>query len=219
MCGLMMIAVKKNHKIANKINENYCKSIISKLEHRGPDDEGVVIRQNKDTVFALMHRRLSIVDLSSRGHQPMSHDNIDLIYNGEIYNFKEIKKTLEFERGYSFNTGTDTEVLLKAYAEYGVEIFSKLNGMFAFVIFDKNNNKLIIARDRFGIKPLYYTMGKDYFIVASEINPILTDFEKKINANILGEYFRYRFTKGYETYLNQIYEFPTGEYFILDGQL
>jgi asparagine synthase (glutamine-hydrolysing) len=217
MCGLVMIAARKGSDISLKINENYCKSVIGKLKHRGPDDEGIIIRENSDSVFALMHRRLAVLDLSTRGHQPMSYDNIDLIYNGEIYNFKEIKKDLETKRGYSFDTATDTEVLLKAYTEYGEDFISKINGMFAFVILDRKKNKIIIARDRYGIKPLYYTSGNGYFIVSSEINPIITEVKKSLNTNILGEYFKYRFTEGCNTYFNQIYEFPTGEYFILDG--
>ena len=180
MCGLVLIAVKNQNKLASKIDENYCKKIIKKLSHRGPDGEGINIIKNQNSVIALMHRRLSILDLSSNGHQPMSYNKIDIIYNGEIYNFKEIRKNLE-QKGYSFSTKTDTEVLLKAYEEYGEKFVSILNGMFSFIILDREKNKLIIARDRFGIKCLYYYLSKDYFIAASEISPILIELRKQLN--------------------------------------
>ena len=218
MCGLVLIAAKNQNKLASKIDENYCKKIIKKLSHRGPDGEGINIIKNQNSVIALMHRRLSILDLSSNGHQPMSYNKIDIIYNGEIYNFKEIRKNLE-QKGYSFSTKTDTEVLLKAYEEYGEKFVSILNGMFSFIILDREKNKLIIARDRFGIKCLYYYLSKDYFIAASEISPILIELRKQLNENVLGGYMRYRFKNSYETFIDEVKEFPIGEYFVLDEKL
>jgi len=123
----------------------------------------------------LGHRRLSIIDVSAAGHQPLcnSAGNLWIVYNGEIYNYKELKKTL-FERGYHFNTNTDTEVVLAAYQEWGENMLSKLNGMWAFVIYDKNKNLFFAARDRFGVKPFYYHLHQDYFSFASEQKALLT---------------------------------------------
>ena len=129
-------------------------------KHRGPDDEG----QYSDGFCALGHRRLSIIDLSSNGHQPfISDDNrFVMTYNGEIYNYIELREEL-ISLGWTFRTKTDTEVLLKAYQQFGENCLSKFNGMFAFAIYDKKKHSLFLARDRVGIKPLYYTQLDNNF--------------------------------------------------------
>lgn len=141
------------------------------LHHRGPDDSGVYI--NDDKSVALGHRRLSILDLTSHGHQPMSTEDerIWVIYNGEIYNFREMRSELQ-QLGHIFNSDSDTEVILKAYREWGENSFEKLNGMFAFSIYDKQKNLLFLARDHAGIKPLYYSFTGKSLIFSSEIKAL-----------------------------------------------
>ena len=138
------------------------------MKHGGPDDEGIYI--DNDFTLALGHRRLSLIDLSPGGHQPMSDlDNeLQIIFNGEIYNFNELKTILK-GYGFTFSTASDTEVILKAYQQWGLDCFNYFDGMFALAIWDKQKNQLILARDHAGIKPLYYFLGKDCLYFASEI--------------------------------------------------
>lgn len=185
MCGIVgVIDINKN--IINKDNLLKFNSFLS---HRGPDDSGVFIKKN----IGLGHNRLSILDLTDAGKQPMTYKNsgLHISYNGEIYNYIEIKDELK-ELGYTFTTNSDTEVVLIAYKHWGVESFNKFNGMWAFAIYDENSDELIISRDRFGEKPLYYYCDENYFLFASEkkaillspyINEILID-EKNFNESI-----------------------------------
>lgn len=142
-----------------------------KVIHRGPDDEGFYLKEN----FALAHRRLSILDLSKAGHQPMERGGFCITYNGEVYNYIELKQELQ-SLGHQFSSGTDTEVILAAYKQWGTESFGRFNGMWAFAIFDAEKNRIILSRDHFGIKPLYYWRNKDYFCSFSEIKQ-LTAFD------------------------------------------
>ncbi|MBI1922656.1 asparagine synthase (glutamine-hydrolyzing) [Candidatus Poribacteria bacterium] len=143
------------------------------LVHRGPDDRGVEIFRDVPFV-ALGHRRLAIVDLSSAGHQPMANEDgsIWIVYNGEIYNYRDLKKELE-SKGHVFRSNTDTEVIIHAYEEWGKECLHQFNGMFAFAIWDEKSRTLFAARDRLGIKPLYYCQKWSIFVFASEIKSIL----------------------------------------------
>ncbi|MFL6331955.1 MAG: asparagine synthase (glutamine-hydrolyzing) [Pyrinomonadaceae bacterium] len=148
--------------------------MLSAVQHRGPDDHGQVVRHGKRGITSLGHTRLSIIDLSTAGHQPMpNHDrHLWLTYNGEIYNFEEIRRELS-EDGAPWNSHTDTEVLLRAYQRWGVASLKRLRGMFAFAIWDDQEEQLILARDPFGIKPIYYYKNKDTFIFASEVRALL----------------------------------------------
>jgi asparagine synthase (glutamine-hydrolysing) len=139
--------------------------------HRGPDDAGLFA----DDFCVLGHRRLSIIDLSSDGHQPFASEDgrYNLVYNGEIYNYIEIRRELE-AKNWQFRTKTDTEVLLKAFLEYGENCLSHFNGMFAFALYDKKDHSLFLARDRVGVKPLYYTRFQSKFYFASEIKAFRT---------------------------------------------
>jgi asparagine synthase (glutamine-hydrolysing) len=141
--------------------------------------------------LALAHRRLSILDLSPLGHQPMSYNdgNFWIVFNGEIYNYIEIREELK-NKGYNFLTNTDTEVILASYKEWGIECLNKFNGMWAFVIYDRTKNVLFGARDRFGVKPFYYFLNKNYFIFASEIKALfaLPFMEKRINDKAVFDY-------------------------------
>jgi len=150
------------------------KEMSDTLAHRGPDQYGLYT----DKFVSLGHQRLSIIDLSEKGKQPMSNENGDIwvAYNGEIYNFKEIRKDLE-GKGHIFKSETDTEIIVHAYEEYGIKCVNLFNGMFAFAIYDSKNKKIMLARDRLGIKPLYYYYDKinNKFIFASEIKSILSN--------------------------------------------
>jgi len=181
-------------------------------KHRGPDDDGLFF----DNCCVLGHRRLSIIDLSRDGHQPfVSNDGrFQLIFNGEIYNYIELRKTLK-DIGCSFKTQTDTEVLLNAYIQYGKDCLSMLNGMFAVVIYDTKQKSLFIARDRFGIKPLYYTFIGSTLYFASEIKAlhIVPGLNCSINYQALFDYLVFSRTDIYdETFSNEIKRIPKGSY-------
>jgi len=174
MCGINGIVSFTNKNLSREIqlmNKN--------LEHRGPDGKGVLKFKN----IYLGHTRLSIQDLTSKGSQPMSNDgNTWIIYNGEVYNFKEIRKELEII-GHKFYSETDTEVILNSYKEWGEKCFLKFNGMWSLAILDKNRQSLIICRDRYGVKPCYIYKDSDKFIFSSEIKPILSATEVSIDPN------------------------------------
>lgn len=171
---------------------------IAVLSHRGPDDEGLFI---EDDVM-LGHTRLSIVDVSANGHQPMvsSDGNYVLIFNGEIYNHLSIRQELQV-KGYRFTSGADTETLLYGYAEYGKDILNQLNGIFAFAIFDRKKKEVFIARDHYGIKPLYYYAYNGHFAFASEIKALIKipGFDKTINPTALFSYLQLLYSIGGQT--------------------
>jgi asparagine synthase (glutamine-hydrolysing) len=163
MCGIVGI-IDKNR---NAVDLAMLTRMAETLKHRGPDDEGSFI----EGPVGLYHKRLAIIDLVS-GHQPMTSGSLTLVFNGEIYNYLELRESLK-QRGHAFQTNSDTEVILKMYAEYGLEAIGKLNGMFAFLLYDREKNRIIAARDHFGIKPLYYYFNDEYFLFASEIKSLL----------------------------------------------
>jgi len=173
------------------VSINTIKKMTDIIRHRGPDGEGFWV----DSFIGFGHRRLAIIDLSPLGHQPMQNDDGSLIitYNGEIYNFINLRVEL-ISKGYKFISQTDTEVVLKAYQEWGSNFIHKLNGMFAFAIWDRRNNELFIARDRFGVKPIYYYLRGNTFIFASEIKSILKhpDISVSVNIEALNEYFSFQ---------------------------
>jgi asparagine synthase (glutamine-hydrolysing) len=165
MCGISGIISKSNA----PIDQERIERINDLIHHRGPDDVGYYFGRN----FVFGHRRLSIIDLSARGHQPMCYLNRYWItYNGEIYNYLEIREEL-LKKGYSFNSDSDTEVILAAYAAYGPDCLKKFNGMWAFAIYDAIDDVIFMARDRFGVKPFYYQDGAQEFVFGSEIKQLL----------------------------------------------
>lgn len=170
--------------------ERSLSSMLSATKHRGPDDEGIWCEHAKKV--GLGHRRLSIIDLSSAGHQPMTHDSgrYWLVFNGEIYNYKELRSELEAS-GTSFVSHTDSEVLLAAYSQWGIGALSRLRGMFAFAIWDNVENCLFLARDRLGIKPLLFARHRQSFVFASELKAILTlsDIDRHLNLRALLDLF------------------------------
>ncbi len=168
MCGILAVA----NFDGSLIDQTLLYTMRDTMIHRGPDDAGIYIEKS----VGLAHRRLSIIDLTPSGRQPMANSDNSIIisFNGEIYNYIELKKDL-LSKGYNFVSNSDTEVILNQYLEDGEDCLEKLNGMFAFVIFDKNKKRLFVARDRFGIKPLFYYIDPVKLIIASEIKAILAD--------------------------------------------
>ncbi len=213
MCGFVGFYAPK---IENK--SEVIKTMSDKIIHRGPDSEGFFVN---DTI-ALGFRRLSIIDLAE-GSQPIFNEDLSkvIIFNGEIYNFKEIRKDL-IEKGHVFKTHTDTEVILHGYEEYGKDILQKLRGMFAFVIWDENSKELFGARDHFGIKPFYYSLQDESFLFGSEIKSFLPfpNFEKKINKDALKHYLVFQYSVLEETFFKNVFKLRPGHSFTYkDGVL
>ncbi len=187
------------------------KNMTSAIAHRGPDGQGQWMEEN----VGIGHRRLSIIDPSPAGHQPMlsSNHRYVLSYNGEIYNYRELRAELE-PLGYLFRSDTDTEVVLCALDHWGVDALIRFNGMFALALWDRKEKVLLIARDRYGIKPLYYAKQGGKFLFASEQKAItaVQDFQKKLNAPALLEYMTFQNIFSDQTLLHDIHLLPPGFY-------
>jgi len=199
-------------------DRNLIKKMAEVIKHRGPDDEGFYI----DKDIMLGHKRLSIIDIKT-GHQPIFNEDksIVIVYNGEVYNFKELRQELE-KNGHRFYTNTDTEVIVHAYEEYGDNCPSYFNGMFAFAIWDSNKKKLLISRDRLGIKPVYYTKIRDIFLFASEIKSILqyNDVKREIDYGALDEYLTFRHSLAPKTLFKNIFKLLPGHNLVYeDGSI
>ncbi|MFC0605717.1 asparagine synthase (glutamine-hydrolyzing) [Winogradskyella pulchriflava] len=216
MCGINGIIAKTNR------SDSDIKTILNSMNdlivHRGPDEDGLFSEENNNFSVGMGMRRLSIIDLSS-GQQPIFSDDkqIVIVFNGEIYNYRKIKAKLEAENVH-FNTSSDTEVILKAYEKYGVESFQWLDGMYGFSIYDKKINKLFIARDFFGEKPLYYTHTDKEFIWASELKSIINtiDFTPNISKKGLNLYFRLTYIPAPHTIYENIYKLEANHYIEYD---
>ncbi len=193
------------------------KKMCTRIEHRGPDDYGYYT----DKFASLGHRRLSIIDLSKKGKQPIFNEDktICVVFNGEIYNYKDIKDELE-KRGHTFSTNTDTEVIVHSYEEYKEDCVKLFRGMFAFCIYDRNEKKLFIARDRMGKKPIYYTDNAERFIFASELKAILCDneFKREINLESLHHYLTFGYVPTPLTILKGIKKLEPGHYLIFKDE-
>ena len=189
--------------------------LIKNMTNRGPDDSGHYV----DDYISIGHRRLSILDLSCAGHQPMFDKNkeIVIVYNGEIYNYIEIKQELK-KKGYTFKSKTDTEMILNAYKEWGPECIKRFIGMFAFVIYEIKNKILFLVRDHVGIKPLYYYKDKKRFIFSSTISPILVhNFSTQPNKKLIRDFLLYNnMDHTNETFFTNIMKFPKGYYAIFN---
>ncbi len=207
MCGFVVFTNQIND--ANQVIEN----MMEAIRHRGPDAGGKYV----DADIALGHRRLSIIDVSEQGNQPLySEDgNLVLVFNGEIYNYQQIREELK-NLGYHFRTQTDSEVLIYGYQEYGTDLLPKLRGMFAFVIWDKKQKTLFGARDFFGIKPLYYAQMGDTLLFGSEIKAFLQHpaFIKELNTDALEEYLTFQYSAMDETFFRHVYKLQPAHYFI-----
>ena len=213
MCGIAGIVNLDNKK---KVRISVIKEMAETMKHRGPDDSGSFV----DDYVAFGHRRLTIIDLTSRGRQPMFDitGRVVIVFNGEIYNYQELRLELE-TKGYEFQSQTDTEVILNAYIEYGIKCLDKFNGMFAFAIYDKKNNTVTLVRDRIGIKPLFYSFYDGKLIFASEIKAILKypGFPSSVNINGLSSYLSYRYPIGEDTLFNKIKSLDPGYYLEVSG--
>lgn len=199
----------------NGIDEEVIRKMAGVLKHRGPDDQGIYLSNVQcpmsNVQVGLGHRRLSIIDLSSAGHQPMANEDktVWIVYNGEIYNFKDLRANLE-KKGHKFSSNTDTEVIIHLYEEVGVECVKQLRGMFAFALYDQKRGRLLLARDRLGQKPLNYTIKDGSLIFASEIKSILEDpsVDREVNVNSLHNYLTYLYVPIPETMFKGIKKLP-----------
>ena len=205
MCGIVGIFNLNGEPVSPVL----LRKMTDAIKHRGPDSEGFYV----DSFIGLGHRRLSIIDLSRTGHQPMITEDkqFGITYNGEIYNFQDLKVELE-NLGHKFRSRTDTEVILQAYVQWGANCVHKFNGMFAFAIWDKTRQELFLARDRYGIKPLYYTVVGPTVIFASEQKAILEhpDIRREIDLEALIEYFTFQNIFTQKTLLKGMSIFPAG---------
>lgn len=212
MCGIIGIASSKN-----LINENDLIRGRDSMVHRGPDSHGVWLSEDKKIGFG--HRRLSIIDLTDAGHQPMTNldQNISIVFNGEIYNHVDLKKKLQ-ALGYDFNSDSDTEVLLNSYIEWGVDCLDNLNGMFAFGLYDKRNNKIFIARDRAGEKPLFYSINNDSLYFSSELKGLIEIDKsiKQIDKKSLNLYLSVGYIAGESCIYKNVFKLPAASALIFD---
>ena len=192
-------------------------SMRDSLAYAGPDDAGVYTERERG--LSMAHRRLSIIDLSSLGHQPMSNEKEDLwiSYNGEVYNFQEIKKEL-IGKGCHFKSNTDTEVVLKAYQYWGFEAVHKFRGMFAFAVWDKKNENLILCRDRAGVKPLYWYYHEGLFMFASELKAFHQHprFHKELDKRALSSFLTFGNVPHCYSIFKYTYKLEPGSYLVID---
>ncbi len=200
-------------------DEELARKMADVMTHRGPDQSGVF----SDDMISLGHRRLSIIDLSEQGRQPLTNEDgsIHIVYNGEIYNFSEIRAEL-IEKGHRFQSRTDSEVILHAYEEYGRHCVQRFRGMFAFALWDRNRKMFWLVRDRIGIKPLYYYAADGKFLFASEIKAILEckDVPRRVNRQALYNYIGFEFVPAPRTMFADIHKIPAGHELIWkDGKV
>ena len=207
MCGINGIISRSDDK------KNQIQKMNDAIIHRGPDAEGIYV----DEQDALGHRRLAIIDITESGNQPIYNEDqrILVVFNGEIYNYKELKQELSH---HTFTTNTDTEVLVHGYEEWGCELPKKLRGMFAFAIYDQNRKQIFIARDHFGQKPFYYYKTENEILFSSELKSFLTypGFVKELNRKLLGPYLTFSFTPTDETFFKNVYRLPAGTSMVID---
>jgi len=214
MCGIAGYIGHDNFRINKDDALKNLSKMTNIIAHRGPDDSGGWA----DKQVGLGHRRLSIIDLSNAGHQPMESEdkNLVLVFNGEIYNFIELKKELE-KKGVVFKSHSDTEVILHGYRVWGRDILQKLNGMFAFAIWDAIKKELFLARDRVGKKPLYYSQFQNVFLFGSEIKSILTwpGFKREANYEAIHHYLTYQYVPSPLTAFDGIKKLPPAHYMVI----
>jgi asparagine synthase (glutamine-hydrolysing) len=210
MCG---ISGKLNFAQDASVNPDLIRAMLATIRHRGPDDEGLYLGSG----VGLGHRRLSIIDLSS-GHQPLCNENgtVWIVFNGEIYNYQELR-TFLLKKGHVFKTHTDTEVIVHLYEELGTQCLDRLRGMFAFAIWNENKKTLFLARDRVGIKPLYYCLTNESVVFASEIKAILADpeIEREVVPELIDRFLTFFYLPGEETLLKGVKKLAPGHYLLV----
>jgi len=194
-----------------KTKPDTLKKITDVLIHRGPDDGGYFFECFEESQVGLGHRRLSILDLSNHGHQPMAYNHLTVVFNGEVYNFKEIRAELE-KHSYTFNSHSDTEVILKAYHKWGIDAVYRFNGMFAIAIFDSQAQTLTLIRDRAGVKPLYWYQKDGLFMFASELKSFHEHpaFIKELNHDGLALFLQYGYIPQPHTIFNHTHKLQAG---------
>ena len=211
MCGIFGTLSNNYRSIGQKF--------LNDLHHRGPDDNGIFFDHEKNLVLG--HNRLSIIDPSKQAHQPMMDktESFIIVFNGEIYNFKELKKEL-VSFGYNFKTNSDTETVLYSYIHWGENCVEKFRGMFAFCIYDKRKGSLFLARDRFGIKPLIYSFFNNQFIFSSELKSFLNSnfIKKKLSQAAVSELFKYGAIKQPKTMLDGVFQILPGHYMTINSE-
>lgn len=219
MCGIAGFVVEG---ISRTNLSVVLRDMADTIAYRGPDSEGFFETASRNSKFTvgLGHRRLSIIDLES-GQQPMSNEDgsIRIVFNGEIYNFQQLRQEL-IERGHRFATSSDTEVIVHAYEEYGEWCVERLRGMFAFAIWDVRSEKLFLARDRFGKKPLFVYQGNNGVVFGSEVKALLAfpGVAAKVNTESVWEYLAYRYVPGPRTLFCDIYKLPPGSYAVWQNE-
>ncbi len=212
MCGISgLIDFKK------RSSRNILQDMNNIVSYRGPDDEGTLFEENEFCNIGFAHRRLSILDLSANGHQPMHYNNFFIVYNGEVYNYREIRKEL-ISAGHIFSSDSDTEVILHAFEEWGMTCVDKFIGMFAFALFDKKNDKIYLVRDRAGVKPLYYYWKDGLFLFASELKSMTRHplFNKKIDIDSVYQYIDFGYIPAPKSIFQNTHKIKPGHYIILD---
>jgi asparagine synthase (glutamine-hydrolysing) len=212
MCGIAgYFTLNQNH--SEKVIRDMCNEIV----HRGPDQDGYHVVDIKGSQLALGHRRLSIIDLSEKGRQPMSYKQWTIIFNGEIYNYTEIREELKLH-GYEFDSHSDTAVILRAFDKWGIDCLDKFIGMFAFSIFNELTNKLVIVRDRAGVKPLYYNKSETNFLWGSQLRSFhkYPVFEPKIDQSSLQLFFSYGYIPAPFTIFEKVYKLEPGHFLEFD---
>jgi len=215
MCGIVGFRSVNNFKALR----DFLPEATASLAHRGPDDSGLFYEESSGV--GLGHRRLSVIDLSEAGRQPMSSDDgtVHIVYNGEIYNFKEIRETL-IGHGHQFRTLSDTEVILKGYLQWGIDCFKKLVGMFSLALWDNKKRCLFLARDRLGIKPLYYYYRDNTLLFASELKSLMA-FKlcpREIDFDSIPLLLHYQYIPAPRTVFKDTYKLLPGTYLVYDGQ-
>ena len=195
---------------------NTLKQMLTRIKHRGPDQSGIYLSDN----IGLGSVRLSIIDLST-GTMPLSNsdESLWIVFNGEIFNYIELREEL-IQKNHTFKTTSDTEVIVHLYEEYGPDFLKKVNGQFAIAIWDKNKQELFLARDRVGIRPLYYTQIEEYFVFASEIKSLLEfpGISPEISPKALSEYFTFWTSLSPNTAFEGIFEVPPGNYITINSK-
>lgn len=212
MCGIAgFVDFKKNS------GEEVLRSMTNALQHRGPNDFGTEVYQNSDAFIGFGQRRLSILDLSPLGHQPMHFQHLTVNFNGEIYNFKEVRKELE-EKGYTFKSWSDTEVILKGYDCWGLDVVNKFIGMFAIALYDRNKQQVFFIRDRAGVKPLYYFWKDDLLLFGSELKALYQHprFQKEIDTNSLALFLQFSYIPAPHSIFKNTFKLLPGHYLTLN---
>ena len=200
-----------------RLDEEVLQRMVAALHHRGPDDSGAVVTRSDSAIVGLGHARLSILDLSESGRQPMVFGDLQIVFNGEIYNFRELRAELE-KLGHGFTTGTDTEVILHAFREWGIDCLQRFVGMFAFCLYDARAEKVYLVRDRAGVKPLFVYQGAGLLLFASELKAFheCAEFPGEVSQTEIVSYFDYGFVPGAGCIFKGCAKVDAGEYWVVD---